>query len=353
MLNDNPYELLGVEQDASNDEIKRAYRRLALKYHPDKNADDDAAAKKFRQISEAYEVLSDAEKRAAYDQGGMRDVETQGHAGFDNDEEIYSRFGDIFGDRFGKRYYDRRTAPMRGRDLRFTLPVTFFDAALGSQRDITVPIEKTCTKCAGSGVRGNESPKTCPTCHGSGHSSRQGNREGGYFSVSSRCPTCGGTGHQAAHACDRCRGAGRVGEESVISVKIPAGVDSGQVLRLAGQGEAGTHGGPAGDLLFEIEVQSDKNFTRDGLDIHCDLDVPVHVALLGGKVDVPTLRGSGALTVPAGTSSDRILRIRGQGIWQRDKKGDQLTRIVITVPKELSNEAQEAVKQYLTPDVRS
>ena len=139
----------------------------------------------------------------------------------------------------------------------------------------------------------------------------------------------------------------------MISVKIPAGVDSGQVLRLAGQGEAGTHGGPAGDLLFEIEVQSDKNFTREGLDIHCDLDVPVHVALLGGKVDVPTLRGSGALTVPAGTSSDRILRIRGQGIWQRDKKGDQLTRIVITVPKELSNEAQEAVKQYLTPDVRS
>ncbi|MDG2383091.1 MAG: molecular chaperone DnaJ [Pirellulaceae bacterium] len=353
MLNDNPYELLGVEKDASVDEIKRAYRRLALKYHPDKNAGDEKAAKQFRKISEAYEILSDEGKRAAFDQGGMKDVETHGHEGFDNEEDIYSRFGDIFGDRFGDRYYQPRATPRRGRDLRFALTTPFRDAALGSNRDITVPIEKSCAACSGSGLREGESLKTCPSCRGTGHSSRQGQREGGFFSVSSECSTCHGSGHLPVNGCPQCNGTGRVAEHSVIGVKIPVGVNSGQVLRLAGQGEAGLNGGPAGDLLVEIEVEPDPTFTREGLNVRSDVSVPVGIALLGGKVDLPTLRGTGSLTIPAGTSSDRVLRVRGQGIWKKEQKGDQLARVVVTVPEQLSKEAQEAVRTYLASESKS
>ena len=342
MLSDDPYELLGITQDASDEEIKKAYRKLALKYHPDKNADNEDAAQQFRKISEAYEVLSDPEKRAAYEQGGMSDVEQQGHQGFENDEEIFTRYRDIFGDRFGQRYHQRQAAPRAGRNLRYFLAIPFRDAALGCQRDLRVPIEHACETCHGTGARGGQTAKVCQTCQGSGHASRQGDREGGFFSVNSACPDCGGTGYEAVEACPVCHGSGRVAEETNISVKIPAGIETGKNLRLTGQGEGGVNGGPAGDLLFEIEVDSDPEFARDGLNIRSDLNVPVRIALLGGKLDVPTLRGTGTLTIPPCTSSDRLLRIRGQGIKTKGNAGDHLVRVVITVPEELSEGTQEA-----------
>jgi molecular chaperone DnaJ len=343
------YATLGVSKDADDDAIRKAYRKLALKYHPDKNPGNAEAERKFKEVAEAYEVLSDKEKRKAYDTRGEAGVRDMGFEGFASAEDIFSHFPDIFGDLFGERFYRETTRPQRGGDLRFTLPVSFLDAALGASREITVPLQEVCTACGGSGIEGGQA-EACPECGGTGHVSRRGKRQGGFFSISSACPACGGSGRKPGRACATCGGAGRVRSEKRLTVKIPAGIASGATLRLRGQGEPGLHGGPNGDLLLEIVVEPHPEFTRDGLDIRSSVKVPVKTALLGGQVDVPTLRGNLTLKVPPGTSGDAWLRLRGQGIEATGRdagKGDHLVRVVVTVPKDLSPAAQAALQEHL------
>lgn len=348
MKNGDLYEILGISRDATEKEIQRAFRKLALKFHPDKNPDDPKATEKFKEVSEAFEILSDPEKRKAYDQGGMTGVYDTGFEGFTSNEEIYSRYGDIFGDLFGSRVHRHRPGPQRGHDLRFMLTLSFTEAALGVKREIELSVPDVCPDCQGSGTADGKPVEPCPDCHGAGQVSQQGRQQGGFFSVSSACPLCGGTGRESGQSCAKCGGEGRLQKQTRISIDIPPGIDTGNVLRLSGQGEAGRGGGSKGDLLIEVEVRPHPSFTRTDKNIHSDVKVPVATALLGGKVEVPTLKGSVMLSVPPGTSSDQILRIRGQGIPAKDGAGDHLVRAVITVPKELSDQAKEALQAHLT-----
>lgn len=339
-LSDDLYEVLGVSKDATEAEIQRAYRKLALKFHPDRNQDDPQAAEKFKKASEAYEILKDPEKRKAYDAGGMSGVRQTGFEGFADNEEIFSQFGDLFGDWFGSRM-QRRRGPVPGQDLRFVLTVDFMTAVRGGETTIEVPIPVECPDCEGQGVLGLEAARPCSVCGGSGQVARQTAQQGGFFTVASACPACQGTGQESGHPCGRCRGQGRVTEQRKIKVKIPAGIRPGQTLRLRGQGQAGLRKGPRGDLLIEIQVEPHPTFRREGNDIHSDVHVPVATAILGGKVDVPTVHGVVSMKIPAGTSSDRRLRIRGQGVHTASEKGDHFVRVVIDLEKREFSEAQQ------------
>lgn len=341
-LNEDPYQVLGVSKDATETEIQRAYRKLALKHHPDRNPDDPTTAEKFKKASEAYEILKDPEKRNAYDSGGMEGVHDTGFHGFADNEEIYAQYGDLFSQFFGRGTSQSAQRPVKGSDLRFVLSVEFRTAILGGKTTIEAPIPVTCKRCNGTGIESQYSDQSCNTCGGSGRVARQTARQGGYFTVASPCPACSGTGRSGATPCPTCRGEGRAIETRKLSINIPAGIESGRVLRLRGQGQAGLRGGGQGDLLIEVNVKPDPVFRRDGLHIRSDVRVPLVKALLGGKVDVTTVRGTIAMTIPPGTSSDTTMRIRGQGIEQKGKKGDHLVRIVVDVPKKTFTEDEQA-----------
>lgn len=333
------YEILGVSKDATADEIKKAYRKLAMKYHPDKNPGDKNAEERFKEISNAYEVLSDPEKRRAYDQGGIKGVYDMGFQGFTNTDDIFRHFSDIFGDlSFGRM----EAGPERGADLRYNLNVSFMEAAFGGERQIKVQRSEICSTCHGTGARPGTNPVTCPECMGRGFVSRGG----GLFNISTTCRRCGGAGKVVTTPCSSCSGSGTVIAQRTISIRIPPGSDTGTVLRLTGQGEAGTLGGPPGDLYVILQVQPHPTFERQGNDILYNLYLNYTKAALGAEVTVPTLKGNAKLKIPRGTQSNQILRLRGQGIPYPDgRTGDQFVKVIITVPRSLSQREEELLKE--------
>ena len=299
------YEVLGVNRNATNDELKKAYRKLALKYHPDKNKGDKTAEQRFKEAANAYDVLSDPKKREMYDLRGSAGLNDMGFHGFENSADIFSNFGDIFGDIFGNRSYRGRTRPQKGSGLRHDITISFTDAALGSERQLRFTKSEACEACNGTGAR-NGAPTVCPQCNGEG----------------------------------------RVDKTKSLSVKIPAGINNGSALKLSGQGEAGIRGGRAGDLYIHVKIASHPYFEREGLNIRYDAHIPFTKAALGGEIEIPTLSGKVTLKVPKCTQSNQTLRMSEQGIKTKDgRTGNQLVRIVIDMPKELSERQEELLEE--------
>jgi len=339
MADKDYYEVLGVNKTATPDEIKKAYRKLAKKYHPDKNLGNKSAEEKFKEISNAYEVLSDEEKRNAYDQRGMDGVHDMGFQGFTSNDDIFRHFSDIFGDfSFGVN----EMGPERGADLRYTLTIPFMDAIFGSEKNIQVQRSESCETCSGTGSKPGTNPIICPECKGKGVISQGG----GFLNIASVCRRCGGIGKIITNPCTSCSGKGTVIKNKTLTVKIPIGSDTGTVLRLSGQGEIGERGGPAGDLYVILQVQPHPIFERKGLDIIYNLNVKYTLAALGGEIKVPTLKGNAMLRIPSGTQSNQIFRLRNQGIPDANgQAGDELVKITITVPKSLSKKEEELLKE--------
>lgn len=340
------YELLGVNRNAGEEEIKKAYRKLALKHHPDRNpGDKQQAEEKFKEVSEAYQVLADPEKRAQYDQFGHAAFGDGGlgRGGFDFTSGFEDIFGDIFGEFFGSGTSRRRTRT-RGEDLRYNLDISFEEAAFGSEKRIKIPRQGHCDTCHGSGCRPGSSPQTCPTCRGKG----QVNYQQGFFTVSRTCNQCRGQGSIITNPCSSCNGAGRVRKLHTLSVKIPPGVDSGSRLKLRGEGESGVSGGPPGDLYVVIQVEPHPLFIRDGLDIICEVPISFAQTALGADIDVPTLEGKVKMKIPPGTQSGRVFRLKGKGMRdvQGYHQGDQHVRVVVETPTHLTPRQKELLKEF-------
>jgi len=339
------YELLGINRNASDEEIKKAYRKLALKYHPDRNAGDKQAEEKFKQVSEAYQILSDSQKRAQYDQFGHAAFGEGGPfaGGFDFTAGFEDIFGDVFGEFFGGAT-GRRRGRGRGDDLRYNLTLSFEEAVSGTEKKIKIPKHGTCESCHGNGARLGTSPQTCPSCRGRGQVSFQQ----GFFSVSRTCNQCHGQGTVIKDPCGVCGGAGRVRKMHTLSVKIPAGVDMGSRLKLRGEGEAAPAGGIAGDLYVVIQVEPHPIFVRENLDILCDIPITFVQAALGAEIDVPTLEGKVKVKVPSGTQSGKIFRLKGKGIKdvQGYQQGDQHVRIIVETPTHLTPRQRDLLKEF-------
>ena len=336
------YEVLGVEKSADADEIKRAYRRLAMKYHPDRNPDDPDADEKFKEASEAYEILSDSEKRAAYDQFGHAGVEGQMGGGGFGGGSFSDIFGDVFGDIFGGGGRGRGGA-QRGSDLRYTLDISLEDAVRGTTVEIRVPTLVSCGTCDGSGARKGSSPTTCGTCGGAG----QVRMQQGFFQVQQTCPTCRGRGSTISDPCTSCRGQGRVEKTKKLSVKVPPGVDTGDRIRLGGEGEAGTEGGPPGDLFVQMSVKQHPIFERDGKHLYCEVPITFADAALGGELEVPTLDGRVKLKIPPETQTGKLFRLRGKGVQpvRGGGVGDLLCRAVVETPVNLNKRQKEILRE--------
>jgi molecular chaperone DnaJ len=339
------YKLLELDKNASDAEIKKSYKRMAMKYHPDRNKDNPEQAEvKFKQIKEAYEVLSDPKKRSAYDQFGHAGVDPsmRGGGGFSGAEGFGDIFGDVFGDIFGGGR-QQRSSVQRGSDLRYNMELTLEQAVAGTEVKIRVPVLVACDECNGTGAKKGSSPVTCTMCHGHG----QVRMQQGFFSVQQTCPTCHGSGKQIKDPCRKCQGQGRVQDTKTLSVKVPAGVDTGDRIRLAGEGEAGQRGGAAGDLYVQIQVKDHAIFTRDNADLYCEVPINFPTACLGGEIEVPTLDGKVKLKIPAETQTGKLFRLRSKGVKpvRGGAVGDLLCRVHVETPVSLTKEQTQLVEQ--------
>ncbi|EGR1131771.1 molecular chaperone DnaJ [Vibrio cholerae] len=337
------YEVLGVGRDASERDIKKAYKRLAMKYHPDRNSGDAGAAEKFKEVKEAYEILTDAQKKAAYDQYGHAAFE-QGAGGFGGGADFGDIFGDVFGDIFGGGRRGGGPRAQRGSDLRYNMELSLEEAVRGCSKEIEVPTLVHCDACDGSGAKKGTSAQTCGTCHGHG----QVQMRQGFFAVQQTCPTCHGKGKIIKDPCNVCHGQGRKQKTKTLNVKIPAGVDTGDRIRLAGEGEAGEMGAPAGDLYVQVHVKEHHIFERDGNNLYCEVPVSFAMAALGGEVEVPTLDGRVSLKVPAETQTGRMFRMRGKGVKgvRSAALGDLIVKLVVETPVNLSARQKELLKEF-------
>ncbi len=346
------YTVLGVKREASEDEIKKAYRKLAMKHHPDRNPDEKVSEDKFKEAKEAYEVLSDARKRAAYDQfghagvdpsagfggGGARGAGPEGFGGFAD------AFGDIFGEIFGQQRGGRGNGVYRGADLRYNLELALEDAARGTEAKIRIPTMEECAACHGSGAKPGTQPKQCPSCHGRG----EVRVSQGFFSIQQTCPSCRGTGKVIADPCTACHGAGRTKKHKTLSVKIPAGVDQDDRIRLSGEGEAGVNGGPPGDLYVVVNLKPHAVFQREGADLHCEMPISIAVAALGGDIEIPTLDGTAKIKIPAETQTGQVFRLRNKGIRpvRGSVTGDLFCHVAVETPVKLTARQRELLREF-------
>jgi molecular chaperone DnaJ len=341
------YEVLGIEKNASEAEIKKAFKRLAMKYHPDRNPDDEEAENKFKEAKEAYEVLSDAQKRSAYDQFGHAGVDPSagmgGAGGFGGGANFSDIFGDVFGDIFGGGRARGGAHGYRGDDLQYNLELSLEDAVRGTQVDIRIPTQVPCEECGGSGAKQGTTPTTCSTCGGVG----QVRMQQGFFSLQQTCPRCHGSGKIITDPCGSCHGQGRVQKHKTLSVKVPAGVDTGDRIRLTGEGESGEHGGPPGDLYVHISVMPHRIFERDGNDLYCEVPIGLTTAALGGELEVPTLDGRIKLKIPAETQSGKMFRLRGKGVRsvRSGATGDLMCKVHVETPVNLTKRQKELLQE--------
>ena len=344
------YKLLGVDKDISGDELKKAYRKLAVKYHPDKNPGNKEAEEKFKEISHAYEILSNPEKRARYDQFGESAFQNGGAGGFTDASDLFRNvfsgaFGDSFGfgDLFGFGSGARKNGPVRGRDIEVAITLDFFEAVNGVEKKIKIRRHQTCESCHGTGAKKGTEKTTCSLCHGSG----QVTQSSGFFSVSRTCTNCNGEGQIIKNPCEDCNGRGVVEEIKTINVKVPSGIDNDMRIRLSSEGDAGTRGGNPGDLFVRVSVRTDKNFKRNGYDVLSTVGVSYSQLVLGDEIDVKGLYEKEVLTLPSGTESGQIFRLKGKGIKRVDGrgKGDHLVKINVVVPRKVTDKQKKLLEE--------
>ena len=351
------YEVLGVSKSATEDEIKRAYKKLARKYHPDMNPGDKEAEEKFKEINEANEVLSDPTKKSRYDQFGFAGVDPNygagggayGGAGFD-----FGDLGDIFGSFFGGGFggfgggQQRRNGPQRGESIRMSVSVSFTEAAFGCEKEVTLDRTEQCDDCHGSGCANGTTPEVCPECHGTGTVQVRRQTPMGVFASTAACTKCGGTGKIIHQPCTTCRGNGRLHKRRTVKVSIPAGIDNGQTISLRGQGHAGKNGGPSGDLLITVMVKPHELFRRDGTSVFCEAPITFTQAVLGAELEIPTIDGKVKYTIPEGTQTGTVFRLKGKGIpvLNGRGRGDQYVTVTIETPRDLNREQKEALRKF-------
>ncbi len=352
------YEVLGVDKNASEDDIKKAFRTLAKKYHPDVNPGDKTAEAKFKEVREAYEVLTDQEKRSRYDQFGHAGVDPSygagdggfggGYGGGFGDFDLGDIFGSFFGGGFGGGTQQRRNAPQKGQSVRTSIVISFEEAAFGVKREIHINRSESCSDCGGSGAEKGTSAEKCTVCGGSGQVHTTKRTPLGNFSTTAPCQACGGTGKIIKNPCKKCRGTGSVRNQRTIVVDIPAGIDEGQTISVRGQGDAGINGGPAGDVLITVSIRPHAVLTREGTSVICEVPITFVQAALGAQIEVPTLDGNVIQNIPEGTQTGTVFRLRGKGIPELRSKnrGDQFVRVTVEVPKGLNSKQKDLLRQF-------